>query len=181
MSSCLLDSISVTSTTYYTQRSKLELNMLTPCGKHFHNHYISLEWRFGFKKLVDLRARHYPLSASSKPGQWVVMGTFVAVVATLHVSTTYLLHFEKTRQTPLTSTLSWCFYFAFWIIFKVLKMKINEIVKVHLYTVNYIAGITSSSSSSSSINLETTSGVLSQMIIYTCPMETSFQQTMYKC
>ena len=89
--------------------------------------------------------------------------------------------FWKTRQTPLASTLLWCFYFAFWIIFKVLKMKINEIGKVHLYTVNQIAGITSSSSSSSSINLQTTSGVLSQMIIYTCPMETSFQQTMYKC
>jgi uncharacterized protein (DUF2236 family) len=60
-------------------------------------------------------------------------------------------------------------------------MKINEIVKVHLYTVNQIAGIPGSTSPSSSINLQITSGVLSQMIIYTLPMETSFQQTMYKC
>jgi hypothetical protein len=37
-----------------------------------------------------------------------------------------------------------------------------------------------SSSSSSSINLQITSGVLSQMTIYACPMETSFQQTIYK-
>ena len=36
-----------------------------------------------------------------------------------------------------------------------------------------------SSSSSSSINLQSTSGVLSQMTIYTCPLETSFQQTIY--
>jgi hypothetical protein len=35
--------------------------------------------------------------------------------------------------------------------------------------------------SSSSINLQTTSGVLLQMTIYICPMETSFQQTIYKC
>jgi hypothetical protein len=33
---------------------------------------------------------------------------------------------------------------------------------------------------SSSINLQTTSGVLSQMTIYTWPMETSFQQTIFQ-
>ena len=62
------------------------------------------------------------------------MGIFVAVAAILH----------------------------FWIVFKVLEMKINEIVNVHWYTVNQIAGIPGSSSSSSSINLQATSGVLSQ-------------------
>jgi hypothetical protein len=41
--------------------------------------------------------------------------------------------FWKTRQTPLTSTLLRCFNFAVWILFTVLKMKINEIVRKYIY------------------------------------------------
>jgi hypothetical protein len=43
-----------------------------------------------------------------------------------------------------------------------------------------MTSVTNTVDISSSINLQTTSGVLSQMTIYTWPMETSFQQTIFQ-
>jgi hypothetical protein len=43
-----------------------------------------------------------------------------------------------------------------------------------------MTSVTNTVDISSSINLQTNSGVLSQMTIYTCPMETSFQQTIFQ-